>query len=242
MNTYIKARKEVAELIGIELKELNRVLYKEKVDNLYKTFNIPKKNGGVRVIHAPKDRLKYIQRKLSDKLAKIHQDYLDKNNIKSVISHGFQKGKSIMTNAYVHNHKKFILNIDISDFFPSFNFGRVRGYFIKSKEFNFSKEVSTIIAQLACHDGKLPQGAPTSPMISNLIFNIVDLRILALAKKYKLDYTRYADDLSFSTNNKAFERIVDFLLVIGWILYFQYLLFLLCLFPLSNLVRLLFFL
>lgn len=133
-------------------------------------------------------------------------DYLINNNIKSVISHGFQKGKSIITNASAHKHKKYILNIDISDFFPSFHFGRVQGYFHKSKEFNFSKEVSTIIAQLACYEGKLPQGAPTSPIISNLIFNIVDLRILALAKKYKLDYTRYADDMSFSTNNNAFKK------------------------------------
>lgn len=69
----------------------------------------------------------------------------------------------------------------------------------------FSKEVSTIISQLVCYEKKLPQGAPTSPIISNLIFNIVDLRILSLAKKYKLSYTRYADDMSFSTNNRAFQ-------------------------------------
>lgn len=206
MNDYKKAREKVAKLVGIELKELTYVLYREKVNNLYKTFKIPKKNGDFRIIHAPKDNLKWIQRKLSDTLVKIHLDYLIANNIKSVISHGFQKGKSIITNASAHKHKKYILNIDISDFFPSFHFGRVQGYFHKSKEFNFSKEVSTIIAQLACYEGKLPQGAPTSPIISNLIFNIVDLRILALAKKYKLDYTRYADDMSFSTNNKAFKK------------------------------------
>ena len=206
MNDYKKARETVAKLVGIELKELTYVLYKEKVNNLYKTFKIPKKNGDFRIIHAPKDNLKWIQRKLSDTLVEIHLDYLINNNIKSVISHGFQKGKSIITNASAHKHKKYILNIDISDFFPSFHFGRVQGYFHKSKEFNFSKEVSTIIAQLACYEGKLPQGAPTSPIISNLIFNIVDLRILALAKKYKLDYTRYADDMSFSTNNNAFKK------------------------------------
>lgn len=99
-----------------------------------------------------------------------------------------------------------MLNIDILDFFSSFNFGRVQGYFHKSKEFNFSKEVSTILAQLVCYKGSLPQGAPTSPIISNLIFNIVDIRILRLTKKYKLNYTRYADDLSFSTNNRIFEK------------------------------------
>ena len=206
MSDYKKAREEVAKLIGIELKELTYVLYKEKVENLYKTFAIPKKNGDFRIIQTPKDNLKWIQIKLSDKLSEIHSDYLLKNNIKSIISHGFQKGKSIITNALVHQHKKYLLNIDIADYFLSFHFGRVQGYFHKSEEFNFSKEVSTIIAQLACYERKLPQGAPTSPIISNLIFNIVDMRILTLAKKYKLDYTRYADDMSFSTNNKAFKK------------------------------------
>lgn len=206
MSDYKKAREEVAKLLGIELKELTYLLYKEKVENLYNTFEIPKKNGEFRVIHAPKDDLKWIQRKLSDKLSEVHSDYLLNNNIKSVISHGFQEGKSIITNASLHRHKKYLLNIDIADFFPSFHFGRVQGYFHKSKEFNFSKEVSTIVAQLACYKGKLPQGAPTSPIISNLIFNIIDLRILKLVKNYKLDYTRYADDMSFSTNNKAFKK------------------------------------
>lgn len=206
MSDYRKAREEVAKLMGIEPKKLTYVLYKEKIKNLYKTFEIPKKNGDLRIIHAPKDNLKWIQRKLNNKLFEIHLDYLEDNNIKSIISHGFEKGKSIITNASVHKHKKYLLNIDIADFFPSFHFGRVRGYFHKSKEFNFSKEVSTIIAQLTCYKGKLPQGAPTSPIISNFIFNIVDLRILKLAKNYKLDYTRYADDMSFSTNNKAFKK------------------------------------
>ena len=206
MSKYEKARNEVAEFIGIRLIELTYVLYKEKVNNSYNTFKIPKKNGGFRTICAPKDKLKWIQKQLANKLMEVHSNYLVDNNIKSVISHGFQKDKGIITNALVHKHKKYILNVDISDFFSSFHFGRVQGYFHKSKEFCFSKETSTIIAQLTCYDGRLPQGAPTSPVISNLIFNIVDLKILVLTKKYKLDYTRYADDLSFSTNNKVFIK------------------------------------
>ena len=67
--------------------------------------------------------------------------------------------------------------------------------------------MATTIAQIACYEGKLPQGAPSSPIITNMICNIFDMRLLRLAKKYKLDYTRYADDLSFSTNDKKF---VDF--------------------------------
>lgn len=75
---------------------------------------------------------------------------------------------------------------------------------MKNKNYQLSQEVSTILAQLCCYNGKLPQGAPTSPIISNLICNILDIRLLHIARKYKLDYTRYADDLTFSTNNKLF--------------------------------------
>ena len=204
MYGYKKARDEVAKLLNIDLKKLTYILYKNR--DLYKSFSIPKKNGEFRVIHAPKQKLKNIQRKLSNKLNDIHVNYLKNNNIKSIISHGFEKGKSIITNASVHKNKKYILNIDILDFFPSFHFGRVLGYFYKSKEFGFSEEVATIIAQLVCYNGALPQGAPTSPLISNLIFNIVDMHIWELAKKYKLNYTRYADDMSFSTNNGEFKK------------------------------------
>lgn len=206
MNDYKNARKELAGLISVDLKEITYVLYKKRIENSYVSFEIPKKNGEPRVIDTPNDKLKRIQRKLSEKLYKIHIDYITKNRIKTSISHGFEKNKSIITNAYRHKNKKYLLNIDISDFFSSFNFGRVQGYFYKSREFMFSKEVATLIAQLVCYKGKLPQGAPTSPIISNLIFNIVDLKILELAIKYRLNYTRYADDMSFSTNNKVFEK------------------------------------
>lgn len=206
MKDYKQARKKVADFLHINVKELTYILYKIKIDNFYKKFYIPKKNGKTRIIYTPDKKLKYIQRQLGNYLYKKHLDYILEKQIVSSISHGFEKNKSIITNARIHKNKKYLLNIDISDFFSSFNFGRVQGYFQKNKEFNFSKEVSTILAQLVCYKGCLPQGAPTSPIISNLIFNIVDIRILRLTKKYKLDYTRYTDDLSFSTNNRIFEE------------------------------------
>ena len=206
MNDYKAARAEVSRLFGIKPKMITYVLYKKGVENLYTSYDIPKKNGGTRVIYAPDSKLNKIQKKISEKLYEIHINYMNQEKIKSTISHGFEKNKGIITNAYRHKNKRYLVNVDISDFFSSFNFGRVQGYFHKSQEFGFSKEVSTIIAQLVCHNGKLPQGAPTSPIISNLIFNIVDRRILTLAKKYKLYYTRYADDMSFSTNNKEFQK------------------------------------
>lgn len=77
---------------------------------------------------------------------------------------------------------------------------------MKNREFACSEEVATVIAQLCCYNGRLPQGAPTSPIITNLIFQIVDWKIMALAKKYRVDYSRYADDLTFSTNMKTFNN------------------------------------
>ena len=205
MSNYDEARKEVAKLINIELRAITYVLYKKGIEESYKSFEIPKKAGGIRVIDSPNKQLKRIQRQLGKKIYDIHKNYIDQKRIASNISHGFETGKGIITNARIHKNKKYLLNIDIANFFSSINFGRVQGYFNKSQEFMFSKEVSTIISQLVCYEKKLPQGAPTSPIISNLIFNIVDLRILSLAKKYKLSYTRYADDMSFSTNNRAFQ-------------------------------------
>ena len=137
-------------------------------------------------------------------------------NIKINISHGFEKGKSIITNARIHRNKRFVLNIDLKDFFASFHFGRVIGFFEKNINFRIPKDIAIIIAQLCCYKGSLPQGAPTSPIISNIICNIFDMRVLKLAKKYKLDYTRYADDLTFSTNNKDFLNMYnEFLLCIS---------------------------
>lgn len=205
MSNYDEARKMVAKLINVELRAITYVLYKKGIEKSYTSFEIPKKAGGTRVIDSPNKQLKRIQRRLGKKIYDIHKNYIDQNRIASNISHGFEMGKGIITNARIHKNKKYLLNIDIANFFSSVNFGRVQGYFYKSQEFLFPKEVSTIISQLVCYDKKLPQGAPTSPIISNLIFNIVDLRILSLAKKYKLSYTRYADDMSFSTNNRAFQ-------------------------------------
>ena len=165
-------------------------------------LTFPKKNGGHRTINAPQGFLKNIQHRLAQSL----YDYTEICKGKRCnISHGFEKGKTIITNAEVHKNKRYILNLDLKDFFDTFHFGRVRGFFNKDKEFAFPIEVSTLIAQLTCFRGVLPQGAPTSPVITNLICRIFDFRILKIAKKYKLVYTRYADDLTFSTNDKYFS-------------------------------------
>lgn len=202
----IESREQLAFLLNIPLSKLTYLLYVKRIDNCYTSFDIKKKNNGVRVISAPNEDLKDIQRKLGYLLELHHKAFLKEKNIDNKISHGFEKNKSIITNAAVHRNNKYILSIDIKDFFDSIHFGRVRGFFNKNIEFNLPLDMATVMAQLVCYKGVLPQGAPTSPIVSNLICNILDIRILNLVKKYRMNYTRYADDMTFSTNDRC---IVD---------------------------------
>lgn len=204
----LSTKDDFAELLGFKNSRfINYLLYSIGTDNLYETFTIPKKNGGERIIHAPKKELKFLQKRLANVLWDCYlYDLKSKSKEKKLkipmLSHAFEKNKSIITNAQVHRNKKYLLNIDLKDYFDSFNFGRVRGFFIKDKDFQVTSEIATVIAQIACYQGKLPQGAPSSPIITNLITRILDYRIVKIAKKYRFTYTRYADDMAFSTNRE----------------------------------------
>lgn len=199
----IKTRNELADFLNVPRKQLSYILYIKDIKNLYTSFELHKKSGGVRKINAPIKELKEIQRKLVVGLENHTKKKRENNNI----SHAFEKKKNIITNAKIHRNKKLVLNIDLENFFESIHFGRVRGFFHKNKNFLLSIEVATILAQISCYEGKLPQGAPSSPIISNLICEILDYRLLKIAKKYKLHYTRYADDLTFSTNDNKFLEL-----------------------------------
>lgn len=205
----LKTKQGLAEFIGVPLKFLTYILYDQKTENCYFTFTIPKKSGGERTINAPNDKLKGVQVKLANALWEYQKGLWRKRGISSKLSHAFEKNKSIITNARPHRNKCYVLNLDLEDFFNCFHFGRVRGYFEKNRDFMLSREISTVIAQLTCYNGCLPQGAPTSPIITNLICQIFDMQVLKIAKKYKLTYTRYADDLTFSTNEKTFSDIQE---------------------------------
>ena len=214
---------DIARLLGYEPKNLAYILYKIPDNQKYSTFKIPKKSGGIRTIKAPHSRLKAVQRRLCELLQDCTEELLPNeqrltqdqekqspHRANKAISHGFKKGLSIASNAAKHKQKKYVFNIDIEDFFPSINFGRVRGYFIKNKNFQLNDKVATILAQIACHENSLPQGSPCSPIISNLIGEVLDIRLLKLAQKYKCTYSRYADDLTFSTNQKVFPKAIAF--------------------------------
>lgn len=191
---------DLALLLNFKPKNLAYVLY--KLDEKYQKILIPKKNGEHREILIPEPRLK----KLQSNLAKILQNYLTENKYTTPPSHGFEKKRSIQTNAQKHRKQRWILNIDIENFFGSINFGRVRGCLIKDKSFQLHPKVATIIAQIACHENSLPQGAPSSPVISNIVCRTLDYRLMRLARKHNVYYTRYADDITFSTRTKDFPE------------------------------------
>lgn len=132
---------DVARLLDVQPKFLAKQIYHVDDSDKYHQFNIPKKNGSKRQIHSPNSNLKFIQSRLSRLLYQCYFDHHGKPKKPSqVLSHGFQRKRnlSIYTNAKRHTNKRFVFNVDISDFFPSFNFGRVRGYFLKNKCFSLN--------------------------------------------------------------------------------------------------------
>ncbi|MBL1352797.1 MAG: retron Ec67 family RNA-directed DNA polymerase/endonuclease [Zetaproteobacteria bacterium] len=207
----ITTKPALANLLEVNPSFLTHVLYILKPNTQYTTFTIPKKSGGIRTIKAPSVKLKSLQSNLSklllDCIDEINKSKsLEEKNYKQTLSHGFVRKRSIMTNALMHLNQKNVLNIDLKDFFDSFNFGRVRGFFIKNHNFQLDPAIATVIAQIACDDNKLPQGSPCSPVITNLITHSLDIKLASLARKHSCIYSRYADDMTFSTRKSVFPQ------------------------------------
>jgi RNA-directed DNA polymerase len=195
---------DVAHLLGFKPKSLAYILYKKPDADKYTQFEIPKRTGGVRVISAPYPELKNLQRRLSELLQDCVAEINKARKTESTLSHGFRRKHSIITNAAVHRHRRYVLNIDLENFFGTINFGRVRGFLITNRNFGLNPTVATVLAQIACHDNALPQGSPCSPVVSNLIGHLLDIRLAALAYQTGCAYSRYADDITFSTNKRSF--------------------------------------
>lgn len=172
--------------LGLSLAELKKIWWFRH--HMYHHFNIAKGNGKLRVISAPDERLKYFQRKIADLLTPMYR-------IRNPV-HGFVTGKSVKTNAASHLGGKFLLNIDIKGFFPAITENRVEGLF---QSLGIDSQVSAILARICCNNARLPEGAPSSPIISNMICFRMDKELLAVAKVARCIYTRYADDMSFSS-------------------------------------------
>jgi len=202
---------DVATALGLPVKRLRWLAFHAEVAVVthYVRFQIPKKSGGMRELSAPHADLAKAQRW-------ILQNILDLVPV-SGVAHGFVRGRGTLTNARSHTGKDVVLNADLKDFFPSITFPRVRGIF---QQLGYSPAVSTVLAllctesprravsydgqafQVACGPRALPQGACTSPALSNLCARKLDLRFSALAAKHGWTYTRYADDLTFSTRGE----------------------------------------
>lgn len=192
--------------------------YYANINKKYINFEIPKKTGGIRTITAPDKFLKKIQRRINLLLTLFFEP-------KSA-AHGFLEDRSIVTNAKIHVGKKYVLNIDLKDFFPSIHFGRIKavlqlpvfgqkGNLFKQGDtiniealykFGLKSEFAQIIANFCCFESKLPQGAPTSPIITNIVSQRLDYKLVKLAKDYHCFYTRYADDITFSCDKNRFKE------------------------------------
>ena len=191
-------------MLGFTPSGLSFVLYKLPDSKKYTLFEVPKRDGGKRQIKAPEASLSLLQRRLATLLTECLEELKKAKPPRRPLAHGFEKGRSIITNAQLHKRRRYVFNLDLTDFFPSINFGRVRGFFLKDKSFELKPPVATVLAQIACFQNELPQGSPCSPVISNLIGHVLDGRLARFAKAYKCTYSRYADDITFSTSRKDF--------------------------------------
>jgi retron-type reverse transcriptase len=208
---------DVAAAMGIPLGQLRWLTFHRRGAALvhYHRWGIPKKTGGVRAISAPKKKLKAAQQWVLDQI--VSKLRVDEN------AHGFVPGRSVVTNARPHVKRPVVVNLDLKDFFPTITFRRVKGLFQKV---GYSEAVSSVLALLCTEpprveaelDGKklyvalgdrvLPQGACTSPAITNVLCRRLDRRLTGLARSLGFTYTRYADDLTFSGDDVEQTKIL----------------------------------
>lgn len=206
---------DVAQSLELSISQLRWLAFHNDVATRthYIQFEIPKKSGGVRILSAPHKKLDKAQRWILDNV-------LNKLTTEPA-AHGFVPGRSIFTNAQPHVGRAVLVNMDLENFFPNITFARVRYFF---HTLGYSKAVATIFALLCTEaprrrvtyagesylvaTGKrgLPQGACTSPAISNQLARRLDRRLQGLAKRLDVNYTRYADDITFSGDKNLLDR------------------------------------
>lgn len=187
---------DIAAYLGVSTDMLVSMLSGAK--HHYREFSVTKRSGGKRIIRAPRTYLKVVQWWILDTIlkdAQVHQ-----------CAFGFIKGKSFIDNASQHVGSAHVVNFDIEDFFPSITAISVRKLF---SILGYSDRVSAQLSQLTTYSGTLPQGAPSSPAIANAIFLSIDNAISELSQAKGVRYTRYADDLTFSSNSKIDQAFLD---------------------------------
>lgn len=188
----------LAKLLGVNFSTLSYYVY--DTNKFYQEFKIPKKTGDFRIIEAPSLNLKRIQ-------SWILENILENITI-SESAYGFRKGINIVHNAQKHTFKKVVYNIDIKDFFPSI---KRKDIFYIFYNRGYTSEVSYILSKLLTYKEHLPHGAPSSPYLANIKCEKLDFSIRAFCERIGAHYTRYADDITISCNNK---KLIDNFLVI----------------------------
>lgn len=211
---------EIAGAAGLTVNELRFLAFDRKTStvNHYVRFQVPKKTGGFRQISAPMPRLKALQ-------SWVLRYILERVELHDC-AHGFRQGRSIVSNARPHVGAETIINLDLQDFFPSITYRRVKGLF---RSFGYSEAAATIFGLVCTEpaveevglDGRkyfvatgarqLPQGAPTSPAVTNALCRRLDRRLLKAAAELGFTYTRYADDLTFSASGESLRHLGDVL-------------------------------
>lgn len=192
------------------MRHINYYCSPNNVFHRYRQFYIKKKSGGTRVITAPRNRsFKMMLQAVNEILKAIYSP--------SDYAMGFTEGRSIVTNASIHKSQNYVFNIDLKDFFPSVEQSRIWKR-LQLKPFNFPKQIANIIAGICSmrqvrdvidetkkhYNNKkfkfvLPQGSPVSPIITNMVCDTLDRRLAGLARRFGLHYSRYADDITFSS-------------------------------------------
>lgn len=191
----IESLADIAHYLNISIEELER-----QVNNpIYHVYKIPKHSGGYRTIQAPENELKHLQQKLNEAFQACYSFH------KPMVATAYTKNakddhrSAIYKNAASHIGKNYLMSLDLKDFFPSISARRIRTLFM-GPQFRQSEQNATILALLTCYQGKLPIGAPSSPVLSNFVCLDLDSQLNDYCQANQITYTRYADDLSFSSD------------------------------------------
>lgn len=191
----LASARDVAEYFDEDYGRLLWTLYKADETVRYRHFEIPKRTGGMRPIHSPQGLVRDLQTRLKADFEKLYVAHPN--------AHGFITTRSVVTNAHAHTSRRWVFNVDLENFFPTINFGRIRGLLMRPP-FDMGPAAAAVIAQIVTHQNGLPQGAPTSPVLSNFIAVSLDRAMLRLARQQHVAYSRYADDITFSSSDAVF--------------------------------------
>lgn len=200
----INSIRDLCQLLKVDQRQLSLLAAQPN----YKSFTIPKKGGGERYIEVPNADLKHLQHRLNNYLQSVY--FFEKSHA----SYGFIIGvsndddrRNVLTNAKKHIGKSYMLNVDLKDFFHQVTRDRVYHIFCQAP-FKFKRDLPNILSDLVTYNGRLPMGTSTSPVISNLACRDLDDTLTQLSNDMMWSYTRYADDLTFSSNRPINQEMI----------------------------------